>query len=87
MHAKPLSYPFLKISKDFDVPYEDVLLVAHAIRGMNPAVVTIRSLNLLRNPLIEKAVGKHCTEMLNIQEGKIDWMTGERRYPTITGNE
>lgn len=70
---KPQSYPFLAIAKSFNVRYADVLKHADAFthhRGEHIFVPGSR---------IERAIILAVCEFKQIQNGRIDWITGEKK--------
>lgn len=76
--SKPQSYPFLAIAKRYGLDYGDVLAIAHynrfgdARNGLNEDVFNKYPL------LVIEDIALANMEFLNIQDGLIDWNTGDR---------
>lgn len=72
--SKPESYPFLRIAKQYGVPYSEVLIWADYIRSVG---YTTR--NMHENFAYTAEVNAAILEFQAIQRGEIDWLTGEPR--------
>lgn len=87
---KPESYPFLRIAKQYNVDYSAVLLAAQASEKEDyecnqhelKALEKIDKVDI-RNTMHEfnlwQAIANAKREFKAVQDGKIDWITGEAK--------
>lgn len=96
--SRPQSYPFFRIAKEFNIEYADVLTIADFKRTLRKGTVThklsVAALSAMQRVqdahpdnnatwrAVEAAVTEAVDEFILIQNGVIDWITGER----INGN-
>lgn len=83
---KPESYPFLRISRQYNVPYENVLKVADWFQHRDKALGLRIPDNVLyfvdRMPSsCLRDIRIACSTMDKIRDGHIDWLSGD----TING--
>ncbi|MBS3648885.1 hypothetical protein KEU06_09725 [Pseudaminobacter sp. 19-2017] len=87
---KPESYPFLRIAREFDADYGDVLTVAHIYDARNwdrvrfGEMATTYHLESLHRIFIRddwRLIWNRLVDAMHTQrevrEGRIDWQTGE----------
>jgi hypothetical protein len=82
---KPASYPFLAISKDYNLPYAVVLKAADDLRRgrMADARPILECAGMSFEVLMEIAGATE--EQRMVRDGEIDWQTGEPTAP-LTGS-
>lgn len=83
---KPASFPYLAIAKRFAVPYGTVLIYADICRGSDIDKRIAAQAAMSRRlgtdyQMFAEAVRTAIMTFIFIQEGRIDWMTGERLRP------
>lgn len=75
---KPEGYPFLRIAKQFGLPYAGVLAAADECKrtGSITSFPGVRSWQHLTDACVEVAAATRVQE--DVRSGRIDWQTGER---------
>ncbi len=71
---KPESYPFLRIARQYGVPYDDVLKIANCSRLMLGAGVIMDGAPIPIRVYDEVVAATNVQE--RIRRGLIDWQTG-----------
>lgn len=69
--SAPESFPFLRIARQFDVPYSDVLAHANRYR-FGEGVFMFPPYGEIDNEIV-----RACAEFLEVQAATIDWLTGD----------
>lgn len=68
---KPESYPFLRIARQFNVDYSDVLALAHLFQRGGSVQRWPASLDH-----VVEEISEACTVQKAVRSGVIDWNTG-----------
>lgn len=77
MMSKPESYPFLRIARQFNVDYSDVLNMAHFIRhGGNCQAIPYHWREETHTDVLN-AISAATGEQRAVSTGVIDWQTGD----------